>query len=83
MVNYKIDCDEDFKKLYQNLDNSMKIKVRKQIKKISKNPLIGKPMRYTRKGTREVYVNPYRLSYDFNDEMEVIILLDFYHKDEQ
>lgn len=83
MVDYIIDCDEDFKKLYAGLDNSLKIKVRKQIKKINDNPFVGKPMRNVRKGTREVYVKPYRLSYYFNQEKNLIILLDLYHKDKQ
>ena len=40
----------------------LKDDVIQRLKNISKNPLIGKPMRYTRKRTREVYVSPYRLS---------------------
>lgn len=42
----------------------MKIKVKK-IAKVIKNPKIGKPMRNVRKGTREVRVKPFRLSYFF------------------
>lgn len=83
MVEYIIDCDVTFKKLYSGLDNSLKIKVRKQIKKIINDPLVGKPMRNVRKGTREVYVKPYRLSYHFNNEENLIIFLDLYHKDKQ
>ena len=83
MVEYIIDCDDSFKKLYSGLDNSLKIKVRKQIKKIINDPLVGKPMRNVRKGTREVRVKPYRLSYYFSKEDNVIVLLDLYHKDKQ
>ena len=83
MVEYIIDCDDSFKKLYVGLDNSLKIKVRKQIIKIRNNPLVGKPMRHLCKGTREVYVKPYRLSYYFNKDDGIIILLDLYHKDKQ
>ncbi len=42
-------------------DAALKNKVKKQIRKIVANPFIGKPMRYGRKGTREVYVPPFRL----------------------
>lgn len=35
-------------------------------------------MRNVRKGTREVYVKPYRLSYYFNKKENLIIFLDFY-----
>ena len=62
-------------------DNSLKEHIKKQIKKIIENPEIGKPMRYTRKGTRQVYIKPFRLSYAYNQNK--IILLNLYHKDEQ
>lgn len=83
MVEYIVDCDDNFKKIISKLDQSMKIKVKKQIKKIIENPLVGKPMRNVRKGTREVYVKHYRLSYYFNKNENLIIFLDFYHKDKQ
>ena len=62
---------------------SFKEKIKKQIGKIIKNPLIGKPMRNVRKGTREVYIRPFRLSYEYDETEDEIILLDVYHKDEQ
>lgn len=58
-------------------------RVKKQIKKIVENPEIGKPMRYGRKGTREVYLGAFRLSYVYLPEENKIIFLDLYHKDEQ
>lgn len=58
-------------------------KVKNQIRKIIENPETGKPMRYDRKGTREVYVKPFRLSYAYLKEEDKIIFLDLYHKDEQ
>lgn len=64
-------------------DNSLKERVIKQIKKIVENPEIRKPMRYGRKGTRELYVPPLRISYTFDNQAELLIFLDIYHKDEQ
>lgn len=58
-------------------------RLKKQIKKVIENPEIGKPMRYGRTGTREVYVGSFRLSYVYLKEEDKIILLDLYHKDEQ
>lgn len=58
-------------------------RVKKQIKKIIETPEIGKPMRYTRKGTREVYVGSFRLSYTYIKEENKLIFLDLYHKDKQ
>ncbi|MBU1252515.1 MAG: type II toxin-antitoxin system RelE/ParE family toxin [Nanoarchaeota archaeon] len=62
---------------------SFKIQIKKQILKIIEKPEVGKPMRYERKGTREVYVGHFRLSYAYSAEEELIIMLDLYHKDEQ
>ena len=64
-------------------DQSTKKKVVKQIKKIVQDPEIGKPMRHTRKGTREVYIHPFRLSYAYKKEENKIIFLELYHKDKQ
>ena len=58
-------------------------RIKKQIKKIITDPETGKPMRYARKGTREVYIGSFRLSYAYFKEEEKLIFLDFYHKDEQ
>ena len=69
---------KDFKKIK---DSNLKNKVIKQISKIKDNPEIGKPMRYSRKGTRELYIPPLRLSYKI--EGEIIYILALYHKDLQ
>lgn len=69
---------KDFKKIK---DKFLKDKVIKQISKIKDNPEIGKPMRYDRKGTRELYISPLRLSYKV--EGDIVYILALYHKDEQ
>jgi mRNA-degrading endonuclease RelE of RelBE toxin-antitoxin system len=74
--------DEYFKKNFQKIkDSALKEKIIKQISKIKDNPETGKPMKYSRKGTRELYIPPFRLSYYF--EKETVYILDLYHKDEQ
>ncbi len=83
MVDYTIKYDKNFKKIFKKLDKSIKDRAKKQIIKIIDDPKVGKPMRNVRKGTREVYVKPYRLSYYFDEENDLIIFLDFYHKDKQ
>lgn len=72
-----------FEKLFSKLDNNQKEKVKTQIRKIIADPEIGKPMRYARKGTREVRVKPFRLSYAYIPEENKIVFLDLYHKDKQ
>jgi mRNA-degrading endonuclease RelE of RelBE toxin-antitoxin system len=64
-------------------DLGLKERVKKQITKVVENPETGKPMRFTRKDTREVYVPPFRLSYTYLKEEDKIIFLGLYHKDEQ
>ena len=76
--------DPSFQKKFSKIkNNDIKEKFIKLFEKIRDNPEIGKPMMYTRKGTREVYVSPFRLSYEYLKEEDKIIFLDLYHKDEQ
>ncbi len=80
----KIDFDEHFKKAVSKIKgSSIKERIEKLIVKIRNNPQIGKPMKHNRKGTREVYLPPFRLSYAYHKNTDIIIILDFYHKDEQ
>lgn len=69
---------KDFKKI-KNAD--IKERIIKQVSKIKDNPEIGKPMRYERIGTRELYIAPFRLSYKV--EGNTVYILALYHKDEQ
>jgi len=80
----KVNFDSSFEKQFKKIKNeSIKIQVKKQIKKIIENPEIGKPMKYKRKGSRELYIKPYRLAYAYIPSEEKIIFLSLYHKDEQ
>ena len=82
MVN--VDFDDLFEKRYQKIkDEALKLRVKKQIAKIIESPETGKPMRHDRKGTREVYIPPFRLSYAYIKDEDKIVFLDLYHKDEQ
>ncbi len=64
MVNIK--TSEKFERILNKLDKSSKIQLDKLIDKILNNPEIGKPIKYDRKGTREVYLPPFRLSYSYD-----------------
>lgn len=76
--------DPIFKNAMEDFERTpLYLKIRKAIIKIILSPEIGKPMSHNRKGTREVHVKPYRLSYSYNKEENKIILLDFYHKNDQ
>jgi len=74
--------DPVFEKNFKKIKNlSIKEKIITQISKIKENPEVGKPMRYDRKGTRELYISPFRLSYKLKGD--TVYLLALYHKDSQ
>ena len=74
---------EELKKLgkrFTRLDKIFQKRVVKLIQKLMENPNAGKPMKYDRRGTREVYLKPFRLSYAYSLKESKITLLDLYHK---
>jgi mRNA-degrading endonuclease RelE of RelBE toxin-antitoxin system len=77
----EIRFDKKFTKIFSKIkDESSRTKIKNQIKKISENPEIGKPMRYGRKGTRELYIPPFRISYSYSVKENIINIADLYHK---
>ena len=64
-------------------DSILKEKIIKQIQKIKVNPEVGKPMMHDRKGTRELYIKPFRLAYAYLKKEDKVIVLEFYHKKKQ
>lgn len=80
----KSNFQPSFQKAFSKIkDKTLKERIIKQFIKIREDPEIGKPMKYSRKGTREVYVAPYRLSYVYLKEENKIFFIDIYHKDKQ
>ena len=80
----EIRFDKKFAEIFSKLkDKLLRIKIQKQIKKISENPEVGKPMRNIRKGTRELYIKPFRLSYLYYVNEKIVYILDLYHKKKQ
>ena len=82
MVN--VSYDDKFERAVSKIkDSSFQKQVKNLIKKIIQNSEIGKPMQFERKGTREVYVGSFRLSYALIVSENKLIFLDLYHKDKQ
>ena len=71
---------EKFEKELKKSDNSIKQIAIKQINKIIETPEIGKPLRYTLRGERTIYVRPYRIIYSFSNN--TIYFLRFEHRGE-
>ncbi len=77
----KIIFDDNFKEIFSKIrDNLFKTKIIKQLNKIKDNPQVGKPMMHDRKGTRELYIKPFRVSYKFHVDKGMVEILDLYHK---
>ncbi len=80
----KIFWSDNFQNIFSNIkDPLLKNKIVKQIEKIKQNPGVGKPMRYEKKGTRELYIKPFRLAYVYLPREDRIVLFDLYHKKRQ
>ncbi len=80
----KVSIDDNFRRAFSQVKDTLnRAKVQKQIVKLTRNPKAGKPMRYERKGTRELYIKPFRLSYVYVPSEDKIVLLDLYHKKQQ
>lgn len=80
----KVFFSKHFKKVFQKIsEKDTREHILTRIQKISEYPYIGKPMKHDRKGTREVYIGSYRLSYRIDKITNAVVLLDFYHKDQQ
>jgi len=80
----EVELGDSYQKKFSKLkEHTLKEKIIKQIIKLKQNPELGKPMKYARKGTRELYISPFRLSYVYTKEEDLIFILDLYHKDEQ
>ena len=79
-----IEYKKEFLKFISKIKhNQLKEKIKKQVEKIVEDPEIGKPMRFNRKGSRELYISSYRLAYAYLPEENKLIFLGIYHKDEQ
>ena len=61
-------------------DLSLRRRVLTQIAKIRANPKVGKPMRRDRRGTRELRMKPFRLSYTYLPSEGLVYIVDLYHK---
>ena len=64
-------------------DSALKERVKARIIRIVNDPESGKPMRWCRKNTLEVYIPPFKLSYCYDKKNDTIVFLALYHKDEQ
>jgi addiction module RelE/StbE family toxin len=73
----RIIFSESFKKDYQKIkDKKVRIRILKQIKKISKRADVGKPLGNKLKGHRSLRVKPFRIIYRVEGDSIVINCFD-------
>lgn len=71
----KVIYEDSFLKDFSKIkDGGLKRDLSKQLRKVVDNPKIGKPLRYSRRLTREVYVPPFRLYYSYNEHLDVLTI---------
>ena len=70
---------DEFRKEFKKIkDKPMRLRIIKQIKKLSKSPKSGKPLKYGLKNHRTLRINPFRIIYRI--EKEKIIINCFDHR---
>jgi addiction module RelE/StbE family toxin len=75
----KIIFSENFKKDFKKIkDKKSRIKIIKQLQKLSKNSEAGKPLRYKLRGYRTVRIKPFRIIYKIENKQ--IIVNNFDHR---
>lgn len=70
---------EEFRREFKKIkEKSIRLKIIKQLKKISEVPESGKPLRYELKGHRTIRVTPFRIIYRI--EKDAVIINCFDHR---
>ena len=68
---------DDFKKDFSKIkDQALRLRIIKQIKKISQNPASGKPLRFDLKGHRTLRIPPFRIIYRLEKDRVIINCFD-------
>ena len=77
----KIIFSNKFKKEHKKIkDNAKRIKLIKKLQNLTKNPFLGKPLKYKLKNHRSLRISPFRIIYRV--EKNKIIINYFEHRKE-
>jgi len=73
----KIIFSDEFRKEFRRIKNKdTRLKIIKQIKKLSKNPKAGKPLQHDLKNYRCLRVRPYRIVYRMQKDCIIVNCFD-------
>lgn len=68
---------EEFKRDFQKIkDKTTRLRIIKQLKKLSERPDAGKPLKYGWKSHRSVRIPPFRIVYRWGDDKIIINCFD-------
>ena len=67
---------DEFKKEFKKIDKQIRLKIIKQIKKLSLLPESGKPLKYNLKNHRCLRIPPFRIIYRFENHKIIINCFD-------
>ncbi|MAF36546.1 type II toxin-antitoxin system mRNA interferase toxin, RelE/StbE family [archaeon] len=68
---------EDFKRDFKKIkDKNTRLKIIKQLKKLSANPIKGKPLQHDLKNHRRVRIDPFRIIYRIEKNRIIINCFD-------
>lgn len=68
---------EQFKKDFKKIkDKTIRLKIIKQIKKLSNSPDVGKPLKYNLKNHRSIRIPPFRIIYRIESNKIIINCFD-------
>jgi YafQ family addiction module toxin component len=73
-------ADRAFKKLAKK-DKEQLRRVDKKIQEILQNPYHFKPLRYPLNGSRRVHVGSFVITYEIDERIETVVILDYDHHD--
>ncbi|MFH1275655.1 MAG: type II toxin-antitoxin system RelE/ParE family toxin [Candidatus Woesearchaeota archaeon] len=68
---------DEFRKEFKKIKNkSTRLRIIKQLKKLSQSPEVGKPLRYDLKNHRSVRIPPFRIIYRLEEDKILINCFD-------
>ena len=68
---------DEFRKDFKRIkDKATRLKIIKQLKKLSNQPDVGKPLRYNLKNHRSVRIPPFRIIYRIEEDKIIINCFD-------
>jgi len=83
-MSYQLEIDNRLKKIFEKLKKRDTLQadiLKRKIKEILENPLVGKPLTANMIGQRRVHIRHFVLTYEILETEKIVRLLDYDHHD--